>query len=163
MALKKFNSYDLSGDFGIGYTSKNEPFYFDKEDYELIRNLTWYIHKGYVEARNGNRFVNMHRTILGNVSYNKDIDHINHNKADNRKQNLRVCDHVDNSKNRLLNVNNKTGHKGVFWHKRDQIWVAQITVNKKKINLGEFAKFEEAVIARQKAEERYFGEFACFI
>lgn len=42
-AKKKFNKYDLSGDFGIGYTNKNEEFYFDLEDYDLIKNHCWIV------------------------------------------------------------------------------------------------------------------------
>lgn len=39
---KKYNTYDLSGEYGIGYTSKNEEFYFDLEDYDKIKDYYWY-------------------------------------------------------------------------------------------------------------------------
>ena len=48
---KKYNTYDLTGEFGIGYTSKNEKFYFDLEDYDKIKDYCWYINnKGYVTS-----------------------------------------------------------------------------------------------------------------
>ena len=46
---KKGNKYDLSGDYGVGYTYKNEPFYFDLEDYNKIKEYTWYKNKIIVE------------------------------------------------------------------------------------------------------------------
>ena len=46
---KKYNTYDLSGDYGIGYTSKDEEFYFDLEDYDKIKDYCWRINnRGYV-------------------------------------------------------------------------------------------------------------------
>ena len=46
---KKYNQYDLSNDYGIGYTSKGEKFYFDIDDYEKIKNDYWYYCNNYVE------------------------------------------------------------------------------------------------------------------
>lgn len=160
MANKKYNQYDLSGEYGIGFTTKGEQFYFDLEDFDLIRNYTWYVHHGYLEARDRDHFVRIHKIIL-QVADKKDIDHINHNCLDNRKSNLRIYEHIDNSKNRLLNRNSTTKHKGVHWHKRDNVYQAQITVNKKRIYLGRFLNIEDAIIARNTAEKKYFGEYAC--
>lgn len=162
MAHKKYNTYDLSGEYGIGYTSKGEQFYFDLEDYDLIKNYTWYVHHGYLEARDKDHFLRIHKVIM-NVTEKKDVDHINHNCLDNRKTNLRVCDHMDNTKNRLLNQNSTTKHKGVHWHKRDCVYQAQITVNKKKIYLGRFSNINDAIAVRNEAEKKYFGEYACKI
>ena len=59
---RKFNNYDLTGSFGIGYTTKGEEFYFDLEDYDLIKNYNWHIDKsGYVVANSGD---NRKRKIL---------------------------------------------------------------------------------------------------
>ena len=46
----KFNRYDLSGEYGVGYTSKNQPFYFDKEDYELIKDYCWFIFVRFINS-----------------------------------------------------------------------------------------------------------------
>lgn len=158
---KKYNTYDLSGEYGIGYTSSGEEFWFDKEDYDKIKNYCWYTHHGYIEARDANNIISMHRLVLGlNQNDDRDIDHIKHNKFDNRKKYLRICNHVDNCKNRELGANNTSGHKGIFWHNRDSVWEAQITVNKKKIYLGRFANLSDAIKARVDAEQKYFDEFS---
>ena len=48
---KKYNTYDLTGEYGIGYTSKDEEFYFDLEDYDKIKDYCWRITmQGYVRA-----------------------------------------------------------------------------------------------------------------
>ena len=53
-------------------------------------------------------------------------------------------------------VNNRSGKKGVCYNARRNLWEAYISVHRKKINLGRFAKYEDAVKARQCAEEEYF-------
>ena len=62
--------------------------------------------------------------------------------------------------NKGLQKNNNSGVTGVSWHKRDNIWEARITLNKKQIYLGRFENFEDAIKARKEAEEKYFGEYA---
>lgn len=66
-AKRKFNTYDLSGKYGVGYTSKGEEFYFDLEDYDKIKEYCWYINgDGYVvtHTHNSNKMMYMHRFIL---------------------------------------------------------------------------------------------------
>lgn len=55
--------------------------------------------------------------------------------------------------------NNTSGVRGVYWDKKRQNWVAQITFKGKTLYLGSFANIGEATTARKRAEERYFGEF----
>ena len=75
--------------------------------------------------------------------------------------NVRIQTLIDkfNLKN-LTPRNNKSGATGVYWDKRRNNWYAQITYNKKTISLGAFTDFDEAVKARKKAEEKYFGEYS---
>lgn len=89
------------------------------------------------------------------------IDHINGDTLDNRRSNLRECTNTENCRNRADNYNNKSGYKGVFWytHCKTPKWVANITVDRKKIHLGYFENIEDAIEARRKAEEKYFGEY----
>ena len=62
---KQCNIYDLSGEYGIGYTSKGEEFWFDLEDYDKIENYSWYINnRGYVCAKINNKQILLHRFIL---------------------------------------------------------------------------------------------------
>lgn len=157
---KKYNAYDLTGEYGIGYTSKGEEFYFDLEDYDLIKDYCWRIDKvGYVVSRmlNNNKTISLHRLLYPNTEL---VDHKNHKKYDNRKSNLRPATASQNNMNSPLKINNVSGVTGVSWHKLREKWRAVITVNKKQIHLGLFTCFEDAVKARKEAEEKYFGEWS---
>ncbi len=153
------NKYDLSGDYGIGYTLKGEEFYFDKEDYDKIKNYTWHLNdSGYVMCGEFGKNIRMHRIIMGDPK-GKDVDHINHNTVDNRKANLRIVDHYQNVTYSKMRVDNTTGKKGVYWDKNRNKWMALITYDKRSYHLGRFDTFEEAVSAREKAEISIHKEF----
>lgn len=165
--LKKYNKYDLSGNCGVGYTSSGYEFYFDFEDYEKIKNFCWHRHKdGYLRTKvatyldGKNRYELMHRRILGLQDSESEIDHINGKVFDNRKSNLRIVDGDDNAKNLKLYKNNKSGHKGVYYIKRTNRWIAYIQSNKKKIHLGTFQLYDDAVKAREQAELKHFGDYS---
>ena len=160
------NKYDLTGEYGIGYTEKGEEFYFDLEDYDKIKKYRWYIENNkykYVVTNatidNHKRKLALHRVVMNINDPNIDIDHIKHKGYDNRKSQLRVCNAILNERNRVLNKNNTSGEKGV-WKKKSNKWVAEIWVNKKKITIGTYNTKEEATKARKEAEEKYFGEWS---
>ena len=162
---KKYNTYDLTGEYGIGYTSKGEEFYFDLEDYDLIKYYCWHIDsQGYVitrEEMNNKKVIRMHRLVT-NCPDKLDVDH-KHGKEtrnDNRKFNLRIVTTSQNMMNRGLSTRNKTGMVGVSWTTTFNKWLANIMLNGKNIHLGYFDKFEDAVKARKNAEEKYFGEYS---
>jgi hypothetical protein len=158
--VKKQNTYDLSGEYGIGYTSKGEEFYFDLEDYDLIKDYCWYKDgNGYIKSRVKNKNISaLHRMIM-NSPNDKFIDHINHNIVDNRKKNLRIVTSSQNQCNKKIGRNNKSGHKGVNWSKRYNRWIAKIKINNTLIWLGSFSNIEDAIKIREEAEERYHGEY----
>lgn len=156
---KKHNKYNLSGECGIGYDSNGAEFYFDIEDYELIKDICWLVDKdGRVSGRKDGKTIRLHKLITGT---GKDvvIDHINCNARDNRKSNLRVSDKQTNGINRMCNKNNKLGAKGVCITKSGK-YSARIAMNGKEIYLGSYETIEEAKQARYEAEVKYFGEFA---
>lgn len=158
------NVWDLeSHDYGIGYTNKGEKFYFDKEDFDKIKEYTWWINEeGYVVAKDKMRKkLSLHRLIT-NCPKGLMPDHIHgrETRFDNRKSNLRVVNDSKNQMNTSLSSNNTSGVTGVTWHKGKNKWTAQITINRKQISLGSFNNFDDAVKARKKAEEKYFGEFS---
>ena len=88
------------------------------------------------------------------------IDHINRDKLDNRKCNLRISDKTGNNRNVGLQKNNTSGITGVGWNRQMNKWIAQITVNYKTIYLGSFNDKEDAIKCRLTAEKKYFGEYA---
>jgi hypothetical protein len=160
-ANKKYNKYDLSGEYGIGWTTNtNREFYFDLEDYDKIKDYCWceyLVQKRYSTLRTNKdgKYINMHQ-LLGFKNY----DHIDRNELNNRKNNLRECTERQNHMNRSLNRNNTSGVSGVAWDKSNSCWRAQIGINKKYIKLGSFIEKRDAIICRLKAEVEYYGEFA---
>ena len=144
----------------IGYTTKMERFYFDREDLPLVEQCCWHIDKhGYVVGDKDGHKIKLHRFIT-NPSDNRVIDHINRNKADCRKINLRECDQFENNRNKGLISTNTSGVTGVYWHKKTCKWRATIGLNNKIISLGYFSNKQEAIEARLKAELELYGTFS---
>jgi hypothetical protein len=83
------------------------------------------------------------------------IDHINGHPNDNRWCNLRSGTRGDNSRNLKLPKSNTSGRIGVSRCKRGRPWQAYIRASGKRISLGTFESFEDAVAARQAAERKY--------
>lgn len=157
LALCKPIQYDLSGEYGIGFTANNnQKFYFDLDDYEKIAPYSWFMNdQGYIVAANGNHQLRMHKLVY---PYKGIVDHRNRNKADNRKFNLRPATNQLNGINRGCNKTNKLGIKGVS-KIRDRYY-ARISKDGTQISLGGYATIEEARDARIRAEIELYGEFA---
>ena len=164
---KPTNTYDLSKEYGIGFTSKGDKFWFDLEDYEIIKNYCWhYNSEGYLIATDGNtgKTISLHRLVMRVSDKHLDVDHKAHpprneHKVDNRKENLRIVEHCQNTQNRSLSSNNTSGTTGVYKHKKRDKWVARIRVRGRSIELGEFVLKEDAIKARKLAEIKYFQEY----
>lgn len=90
----------------------------------------------------------------------KGIDHINRNPGDNRWINLRPCTQSQNLANTLLRSNNKSGYRGVSWHKQGKKWHARIKINGVSNHLGLFDCKNEAYEAYVAASRELFGEFS---
>lgn len=164
---RKNNSYDMTTeDFAIGYTQNGEPFWFDKEDIELVKNYCWHYDKyGYVVSieRDTRKKVVLHRLIMGIDNPLIEIDHKTHlvgnaHKIDNRKSNLEIVSHADNMKNQGKYKNNTSGVTGVCWYPNYNQWMAYINVDHNRIHLGYFDEKEDAISARKQAEIKYFGD-----
>lgn len=154
-------------------TNNGKVFIIDKEDYEKIKNYTWYAcHKRknsspYIIADymiDGKKYkLYLHRFLMGCVKGDgKIIDHINGDTLNNSKSNLRVASRAENQRNCKTQHNCQSGRKGVRKHKLCNKWQARITVNDKEIYLGLFDTFEEACKAREKAEDLYFKEYKSY-
>lgn len=138
----------------------------DDEDFEWLSKYKWhYQNKGYAE-RNRSIHLGKHKTILMHreilqVPDGMESDHINGNRLDNRRANLRICTRGENGKNLRKHVDNTSGFKGVSWHKRAKKWIAQITINYKYVYLGLFDDKQVAACAYDKATCKLHREFAC--
>ena len=91
----------------------------------------------------------------GEIPDGMQIDHINNVRDDNRIENLRVVSNKDNSKNRSINSNNKSGVMGVSWDSSRGKWSAEIKPDGQKVFLGRFNSIEEASKVRKIAENEF--------
>ena len=153
----------------------NQLFYIDSEN-----NLRWKIQKGrrnpheiagristhgYYEVRINGQMKQVHRIMfqmfnqLDVLDDSVFIDHIDLNRLNNSKDNLRVCTKTQNRQNRTKQSNNTSGFKGVSYDKKRNKWQAGIGVNGKRIGLGRFDTPELAYEAYCKSAKEIQGEF----
>lgn len=149
--------------FEIALT-RDEVTIVDDDDFERLSQWLWYCAGEGYAVRNQtiegkNTLILMHRDIM-NAPEGVQVDHINGNKLDNRKENLRLCTIAENSRNRSTQKNNNSGYKGVVWHKPNKKWLTQIRFNGKRIHIGYFTDIHEAAKAYNEKAKELFGEFA---
>jgi hypothetical protein len=137
----------------------------DDEDYERINKYNWYFNNGYASRQTRERTklkrVFMHRFVMG-CEKGKVIDHINQDRLDNRKSNLRVCSQKQNVCNQKGRIPAK--FKGVhnsMQNLKRYGWMAIITTKNKSLYLGTFKCPTLAALAYDRAAHEYHGEFAC--
>ena len=131
----------------------------DAEDYEALAAYTWYASHMYAVRRIDGKQVRMHRILL-NAPGGMDVDHINGDKLDNRRENLRLATRAQNTQNQGRRSTNKSGYKGVCRATNRKSWMATITVNRRQKLLGCFSTPEEAHAAYCTAAKELHGEFA---
>lgn len=157
----KHNNYDLSGEYGIGWTEDGDEFWFDLEDYDLIKSHLWRKDEdGYIIHSTIKTTIKMHRLVMKVTNSEQIVDHIFSKRFDNRKSQLRIVDSAQNSYNHKKSIKNTSGVTGVYWNKRQGKWRAAIKFKGREYHLGYYFNFNDAVKARKEAEQKYFGEFA---
>lgn len=149
--------------------SKNFVVVVDDEDGDLLetrwRPVTDKWGCSYAVASMNGKTVYMHRVILSRVA-NRDlerheqVDHINRNGMDNRRENLRIATSSQNQCNAKCRADSKTGYKGV--QKSRNRWMARIKINGKRYYLGTFNTPQAAHEAYKQKAVELFGEFARF-
>ena len=132
----------------------------NEDKFEELSRYNWHLNgQGYASSGIKGRIIRMHRFIL-NIPKETEVDHINHNRLDNRKENLRFATRSQNNWNRSLNKNNTSGYKGVSWNKKVGKWESRIRVFGKRFNLGFFGDVIGGATSYNEAAKKYFGEFA---
>lgn len=140
--------------------TKGKQAIIDEDLFELVNSYKWcYSNSGYAMRgyREGNKVKTllMHHLIIGIPLKGYEVDHINRNKLDNRKENLRVIPHSQNMKNQSKRKS-KSGYTGVWLHKNTGKYEARITVDYKTIYLGVYNTAEEASEIYNQARQKYF-------
>lgn len=161
---RKYNVYKFNEDYVSVFDENNYEFYIDFDDFDRIRNRYWYkTNDGYIISRvnHTKSCTILHRFLLDIEEFSEfEVDHINHIRCDNRKENLRICTHSQNKMNIGLRNNNTSGVTGVGWQKNMHMWRSRIKKNRTEISLGFYKNFNDAVKARKEAEKIYFGEYS---
>jgi hypothetical protein len=140
----------------------------DDEDYEWLSELSWHFAEGYARNNGGSRgsargFF-MHRAIM-NPPDDMEVDHIDGDKLNNQRANLRVCTRAENAKNRLKNRTWQgrrvtSRYKGVSWATQAKQWTARIHVKGKQMYLGYFDDELEAAMVYDIHALEHYGEYA---
>ncbi|NFO57694.1 hypothetical protein FDB39_12505 [Clostridium botulinum] len=162
--VRNLNKYVYYGKFVAIIATNGKTILIDKEDLEKVKPYTWRINKNgyavteYREDTNKTKRMQMHR-LINNTPRKMITDHINRNKLDNRKSNLRTCTHSQNAMNVEKYRGTTSKIKGVSYEKRDRLWKAKITKNK-ITKEKRFKTEKEAIKQRIKWEKEYFGEFS---
>ena len=136
----------------------------DDEDFDKVSAYSWHASThGYACAREKGRrqdprkHVWMHRLVAGTPD-DMFTDHINGDKLDNRRSNLRLCNKQQNAANSKLRSDNTSGYKGVV--RVYNGWRAEIWLNGRHHQIGVFSSVKQAAQAYKEAAQHHFGEFA---
>jgi hypothetical protein len=137
----------------------------DDGDFERVNQYKWQVLLSGKKAKYATRFDNKNRKriylhrFITNADSGEEIDHINHDGLDNRRENLRTCTREQNMRNRPTW---RKGYKGVRNSKsKRNPFTATIYANKRRNHLGSFPTAELAAMAYDEKAKEYFGAFAC--
>lgn len=161
--------YEFDSENVVAITTNNgDIFIADLEDKEKIDTRSWRSISDYPitsVSLNGSHYnIGMHRVIM-NPSSDEHIDHINRNRKDNRKCNLRMCDMSENNRNKFSGKDNKGLPQGVHsitvksGNKSYNYYEARLMI-RGKLFQKVYKTEEQAVAQRKEWEEEYFGEFS---
>ena len=162
---KKFNTFRICGDIvRVKMSNTENEMLADLDVWDSMKMYCWRECHGYattnIHLSSGKRkSVRFHVMAFPDCPTNMVRDHIDGNKLNNTRRNIRFITNIDNFKNRGLSKANTSGYPGVFWYKTNKKWIAYITVKRKRIYLGSFATVDEAIESRKEAEVMYFGEY----
>lgn len=149
----------------VPLTNSTNSFVVDEADADLVASAgNWFENFGYVSRTiylDGKPYQQrVHRLIMGLKPYDKrTVDHINGNKLDNRRSNLRICSQGQNNRNTPKKSNNKSGLKGVSWKAANNKWCAQIKCDR-VIHIGLFKDKVEAAYAYDQFAIQLHGNYA---
>jgi hypothetical protein len=135
----------------------------DDEDFEIFNKYRWFISEdGYVRhifnTKTKILVSYLHRKIM-NCPKGKMVDHINHDKLDNRKENLRIVSNSENQMNQKVRKSSSK-YKGVYWNNHCKNWISQLKCKNKLFYLGIFNSEVEAAKVYNEKDKELFGKYA---
>lgn len=179
--IKSRNSYKLINNdyYELTVPNSDRVYKISEEDLDFSKSKNWSTlqnNNTYCYLVRSQRTKDRQKTVYFHVEIMKEeideykrvdkmkrepiVDHINGDVTDNRRCNLRVRTQSENNMNKVIVNNNTSGVAGVKWHIRDLVWQAVIDIDNKRLHLGSFYYFRNAVKARIEAEDTYYGEHA---
>lgn len=145
----------------IKLTNSDKFTLVDREDYPILSRYAWIIDcMGYCQTRSRklNR-IRMHELIMGTQPKRVQIYHLNGNPLDNRKANL-IFATIDIIRHRKARCGQQSKYRGVWRDKARDLWASGMTVNKKTVKFGRFAKENDAALAYDAEAKKRFGKLA---
>jgi hypothetical protein len=146
--------------YGVASFASGGEFLFDPSDLPQLERHTWHLGKrGYPATHIRGKTVVLHRLLFPEAD-DMEIDHINGDKLDNRRTNLRPCTHQQNGFNQKRRHTNTSGYIGVSFLRRLGCFEAYIHFHGTKHHLGLYADAIAAARIRDCVAKLLFGEFA---
>ena len=154
------NKLFIDGDVAYCYSTKGICFLVDADDATAVSAHVWVVKgRGYPTTTVKRKERYLHNYLLKNYETGLSVDHINQDKLDNRRCNLRLCALQQNSFNKSVQANNTSGVKGVFKNKEG--WCARIGFCQASIHLGCSKDVYESAAMYDFACRILFGEYSC--
>ena len=149
----------ISNYISLATTNTNREILFDPEDLEVVQKYLWAESAhGYAVSTTKPQVFMHHLVVIGDLK--PYVDHINHNKLDNRRRNLRGCTSSQNQMNRQNTINSSSKYKGVSLRGDTGTWRAEIYKNAERYHLGTYKSEDEAALAYNEKALELHGEFA---
>ena len=152
-------NFVITGTTATGQLPDGTGFIVDTEDINLVEQHYWSYHKkdGYITSPQN---VKLHRLLLGVEDPTIIVDHINRNRLDNRKSNLRIVSSFENATNHSKLSNNKSGYTGVYYSRYAKRYEVKVGYNRKRIKLGSSQDNLVLLAGMYNVAARYlFGEY----
>lgn len=153
--------FEICGDYAIGHLCDGTEFKIDKEDIPAVSKFHWYKNgAGYLFHRDSETKIpfRLHRYVLGlSTDDGLVVDHLNHDKCDNRKCNLRIGTQAENCLNNIKRCSNTIGHVGLRIENLSGDYIARIEKGGQTYDLIKSSSIEDAAQAYNVAADYLFG------